>query len=330
MKDIHLGIFGATGLVGQTMLSILEEKNLPIKELSCFASERSAGTVIPFRGKDITIQALTKENIKNSSINVALSALDSDLAKEFVPYAAELGVLVIDNSSAFRMDKDIPLVVPEVNGELIGKTGNIIANPNCSTIQSVIPLKAIYDAFGIKRVIFSTYQSTSGSGVSGLKDLEEGIKGNPPTFYPHPIAYNLIPHIDDFLDNGYTKEEMKMVNETKKILHDDTIGITATAVRVPVRHSHSVSINVETKKPFTMEEVRQVLEEFPGLIVEDDVKNLVYPMTVNTEGKDEVYVGRIRRDESIENGINLWCTADNVRKGAALITIQILEKYMTN
>ncbi|MDO5714192.1 MAG: aspartate-semialdehyde dehydrogenase [Tissierellia bacterium] len=328
MKDIHLGIFGATGLVGQTMISLLEERKIPLKNISFFASARSAGTKIPFRGKEIEVLELTKENIEKAGLDVALSALDSDLAKEFVPYTASLGTTVIDNSSAFRMDPEIPLIVPEVNGDKITEDERIIANPNCSTIQSVVPLKPIYDHFGIKRIIFSTYQSTSGSGVNGLKDLEEGIKGNPPSFYPHPIAYNLLPHIDDFLDNGYTKEEMKMVNETKKILGDDTLGITATAVRVPVRHSHSVSINVETKKSFTMEEVRKVLEDFPGLIVQDDVANLVYPMTINTEGKDEVFVGRIRRDESIENGINLWCTADNIRKGAALNTVQILEKYI--
>lgn len=329
MKEIHLGIFGATGLVGQTMRSILEEKKLPLKDVTFFASERSAGKEIEFLGKKYEIVELTKENIKAANMDFALSALDSGLAKEFVPYAAECGVTVIDNSSAFRMEEDIPLVVPEVNLSAIKDGDKIIANPNCSTIQSVVPLKPIYDAFGIKRIVYSTYQSTSGSGVNGLKDLEEGIKGNPPTFYPHPIAYNLIPHIDDFLDNGYTKEEMKMVNETRKILGDDTLRITATAVRVPVRHSHSVSINVETKKPFTMEEVFKVLEDFPGLVVEDDVKNNVYPMTVNTEGKDEVYVGRIRRDESVENGLNLWCTADNIRKGAALNTIQILEKLLS-
>lgn len=328
MKDIHLGIFGATGLVGQTMISILEERKIPLKDISFFASHRSAGKTIEFNGKEYTIIELTKENIKDANLDVALSALDSDLAREFAPYATELGVTVIDNSSAFRMDEGIPLVVPEVNGEMITDDAKLIANPNCSTIQSVIPLKPIYDNFGIKRIVFSTYQSTSGSGVSGLKDLEEGIKGNPPTFYPHPIAYNLIPHIDDFLDNGYTKEEMKMVNETRKILGDDSLRITATAVRVPVKRSHSVSINVETEKPFEMKDVRKVLEEFPGIVVEDDVKNNVYPMTINSEGKDEVYVGRIRRDESLDNGINLWCSADNVRKGAALNTIQILEVYM--
>lgn len=324
---MNLGIFGATGLVGQTMLAILETrpafKDVQVK---VYASSRSKGQEIQFRGQTLVIEELTEETIKNSGLDYALSALDADLAAKFLPVAAEAGIVCIDNSSKFRMDPDKPLVVPEINLDTIKEGDKIIASPNCSTIQSVIPLKPLYDAFGIKRIVYSTYQSTSGSGVGGLRDLEEGLKGKEPTTYPYPIAFNLIPHIDKFLENGYTKEEMKMINETRKILGDETLAITATAVRVPVKSAHAVSINVETKKPFKMEEVYKVLEDFPGIVLEDDPAHNIYPMNLYTEGKDEVYVGRIRRDESVENGINLWCTADNIRKGAALNTIQILEK----
>lgn len=322
---MRLGIFGATGLVGQTMTSILEERDLPIEDIHFFASARSAGKEITFRGKTYRVEELNEENLKKANLTHALSALDAAQAREFVPMAADMGVLVVDNSSAFRMEKDVPLVVPEVNKEAVKETDRIIANPNCSTIQSVLAILPIYEHFGIERIIYNTYQSTSGSGLSGLKDLEEGIKGNPPTFYPHPIAYNILPHIDDFLPTGYTKEEMKMVNETKKILDDQSLRITATAVRVPVRSSHAVSINVETKKDFTMEEVYKAFEGVPGLILQDDPSKNLYPLTLNTEGKDEVFVGRIRRDESVDHGLNLWCTADNIRKGAALNAIQILE-----
>ena len=219
------------------------------------------------------------------------------------------------------MHKEVPLIVPEINPEDIEWSKGIVANPNCSTIQSVIPLKPLHDKFKIKRVIYSTYQSVSGSGLGGLKDLEEGKVA----FYPHQIQYNALPHIDSFLDNGYTKEEIKMIEETKKILHDDSIKVTATTVRVPVKYAHSVSINIEFEKSFEMDEVFKALENFPGLVVEDDVKNNVYPMATNAEGKDEVFVGRIRRDFSVDNGINLWCVADNIRKGAATNAVQVAE-----
>ena len=324
---MKLGIFGATGLVGQSMLKILEDRpTFKDVDLVLFASARSAGKVVSYRGKDLVIEELSEENIKKAQLDYALSALDASLSAEFLPIAAREGVICIDNSSNFRMDEDKPLVVPEINLASIKEGDKIIASPNCSTIQSVIPLKPIYDHFGIKRIIYTTYQATSGSGVGGLRDLEEGAKGEEPTTYPYPIAYNLLPHIDSFLDNGYTKEEMKMIGEARKILGDDSLAITATAVRVPVKYSHAVAINVETKKPFTLEEVKKVLEDFEGIILEDDPAKNIYPMPLNVAGKDEVYVGRIRRDESIENGLNLWCVADNTRKGAALNTIQILEK----
>lgn len=324
---MKLGIFGATGLVGQTMLKILEEReSFKDVQVEVFASSRSKGQEIDYRGQKLVVQELSEESIKAGGLDYALSALDADLAAKFLPLAAQEGIVCIDNSSYFRMDLDKPLVVPEINLDTIRPEDKIIPSPNCSTIQSIIPLKPIYDAFGIKRIIYSTYQSTSGSGVGGLRDLEEGLKGEEPTTYPYPIAFNLLPHIDKFLDNGYTKEEMKMINETRKILGDDSLAITATAVRVPVKFAHAVSINVETKKPFSLDQVYKVLEDFPGLVVQDDPAKKIYPMNLYTEGKDEVFVGRIRRDESIENGLNLWCTADNIRKGAALNTIQILEK----
>lgn len=325
MKNFTLAVLGATGLVGQTMISILEEKNLPIDNIYFFASERSEGKKIEFKGKTYTIEALSVENLKNKKIDFALSALDSDFSKEFSPILAKMGTTVIDNSSAFRMEKEIPLIVPEVNPDVAFTNKGIISNPNCSTIQSVVAIKPIYDKYGIKRIIYNTYQSVSGSGVNGLKDLEEGLKGGKNEFYPHQIAYNTIPHIDSFLDTGYTKEEMKMVDETRKILGDESIKITATAVRVPAKYSHSVSINIETKEPFEIEDVIKLYENFPGIILQNNSENNVYPTNLHAEGKDEVFVGRIRRDFSTENGINLWCTADNTRKGAALNTIQILE-----
>ena len=258
-------------------------------------------------------------------MDIALFSAGGSISKKFAPIAREHGVIVVDNSSAWRMDKDIPLVVPEVNPQDIDWNNGIIANPNCSTIQSVVPLKPLHDAFKIKRVIYSSYQAVSGSGVEGINDLENGINGGENKKYPHQIAYNCIPHIDDFLDNGYTKEEIKMIEETKKILNDQDMKVTATTVRVPVKYGHSVSINVEFEKNFDMDEVFEVLKNGKGIIVKDDIVNNVYPMAIDAEGKDEVYVGRIRRDYSVENGINLWVVADNIRKGAATNTVQIAE-----
>lgn len=330
MKSIRLAVLGITGLVGQTMLSILESKNLPIEELSVFASARSAGNKITFKGKEIEIQELTEDAIRQGKFDYILSALESDISKTFSPIAASVGSLVIDNSSCFRMDPEVPLVVPEANGDDALNNKGIIANPNCSTIQSVVALIPILENFGIKRIIYNTYQAVSGSGVNGVKDLEEGIKGEKNTFYPHQIAFNVLPHIDDFLDTGYTKEEMKMIDETRKMFHKPELPITATTVRVPVRGAHSISINVETEKPVDINELRNIYKNTQGIVLEDDVQNNVYPLALNTEGKDEVFVGRIRKDYSVENGINLWCTADNIRKGAALNAIQILEYVLAH
>ncbi|WP_308533738.1 aspartate-semialdehyde dehydrogenase [uncultured Peptoniphilus sp.] len=325
---IKLGIFGATGLVGQTMLSILEERNLPIENLFLFASERSAGEKIKFAGKDYEVLELNEENLKNSHLDYALGALDSPQAKKFLPIAAKLGIKVIDNSSAYRMDEDKPLVVPEINAEDAKYDGNIIPSPNCSTIQSVVALYPIYKKYGIKRIVYTTYQAVSGSGKKGMEDLERGMKGEKNEFYPYPIIGNVLPHIDDFLESGYSKEEMKMVNETKKIFHDDSLKITATTCRVPVRTSHMVAINVETKEDFKIEDVFDLYKNSKGIVLYDDLKNLKYPMPIIAAGKDPVYVGRIRKDISLEHGLDLICVADNMRKGAALNTIQILESLI--
>lgn len=324
MRKVNLAIVGATGMVGRTFLKILEERNFPIDNLYLFSSKKSAGTKVEFRGKEYVVEELTEDSFIRD-IDIALFSAGGGVSKKFAPIARDNGVIVVDNSSAWRMDKDIPLVVPEVNPEDIKWNNGIIANPNCSTIQSVVPLKFLHDAFKIKRVVYSSYQAVSGSGVGGIKDLENGINGGINEKYPHQIAYNCLPHIDDFMDNGYTKEEIKMIEETKKILNDQDIRVTATTVRVPVKYGHSVSINVEFENSFEMDEVFKILENGNGIIVKDDVKNNVYPMAIDVEGKDEVYVGRIRRDYSLENGINLWVVADNIRKGAATNAVQIAE-----
>ncbi len=320
MKKFNVAVAGATGLVGSTILKVLEEREFPIENIYFLSSKKSAGSKITFKGVEYTVEELT-ENSFDKNIDIALFAAGGSVSEKYAPIAVEKGVKVIDNSSIFRMNKEVPLVVPEINPEDIQWSKGLISNPNCSTIQSVVPLKPLHDKFKIKRVVYSTYQSVSGSGLNGLKDLEEGKVA----FYPHQIQFNALPHIDSFLDNGYTKEEIKMVEETKKILHDDSIRVTATTVRVPVKFAHSVSINVEFEKPFEMEDVFKALEEFPGLIVQDNVNSNVYPMAINAEGKDEVFVGRIRRDFSVENGLNLWVVADNIRKGAATNAVQIAE-----
>ena len=256
---------------------------------------------------------------------MALFSAGGGTSLKYAPCAAKAGVIVIDNSSAWRMEKDIPLVVPEVNYEDIPKNKGIIANPNCSTIQAMVALKPLHDAYKIKRVIYSTYQAVSGAGLGGYTDLENGIKGEAPKKFPYPIFGNCLPQIDDFLDNGYTKEEMKMVNETKKILHDDSIKVTATTVRVPVFHGHSESINLEFERPFDLDEVKTLLANSPGLVVVDDPANKKYPMPLYSVDKDEVFVGRIRRDDTVENGLNIWVVADNIRKGAATNAVQIAE-----
>ena len=324
MKKVNLAIVGATGMVGRTFLQVLEKREFPIENLYLFSSEKSAGTEIIFRGNKYKVEALNEESFKRY-IDIALFSAGGEVSKKFAPIARDNGVIVVDNSSAWRMDNDIPLVVPEVNSKDIEWNNGIIANPNCSTIQSVVPLTKLHEILKIKRIVYSTYQAVSGSGVGGMKDLENGIKGGENKKYPHQIAYNCIPHIDDFLDNGYTKEEMKMINETKKILNDSNLRITATTVRVPVKYGHSVCINLEFENSFEMEQIYEILKNTEGVNLVDDVKNNIYPMAINAEGKDEVYVGRIRRDYSVENGINMWVVADNIRKGAATNAVQIAE-----
>ena len=281
-----------------------------------------------FMGKEYEVIELTDENIQTYKVDIALFSAGGDTSKRFAPVFAAQGALVIDNSSAWRMDPEVPLVVPEVNPKEIKNHKGIIANPNCSTIQAVVALKPLHDAYGIKRIVFSTYQAVSGAGMGGYSDLENGIKGEAPKKFVHPIFNNCLPHIDSFIDNGYTKEEMKMIDETKKILGDYSLKITATTVRVPVFNSHSESINVEFEKPFELAELVEVLKKAPGLIVQDDPKNNVYPMAISATEKDEVFVGRIRRDESVDNGINLFVVADNIRKGAATNAVQIAEEYI--
>lgn len=320
----RVAVAGATGMVGRTMLQVLEERNYPIDELYLFASAKSAGQKVEFRGKEYTVEEL-KEDSFDRGIDIALFSAGGDTSLKFSPIAAAKGCVVIDNSSAFRMDKNVPLVVPEVNPEDVKWNRGIIANPNCSTIQAVVALKPLYDRFGIKRVVYSTYQAVSGAGLGGYNDLLNGSKGEAPKKFQHPIAFNVLPHIDSFLENGYTKEEMKMVNETRKILHDDKLRVTATTVRVPVFHGHSESINVEFERDFDIKDVFETLKNFPGIILEDNPAENVYPMPINAAGKNEVFVGRIRRDESIDSGINMWVVADNIRKGAATNAVQIAE-----
>lgn len=324
MKKANLAIVGATGMVGRTFLKVLEEKKFPINNIYLFASKKSAGKSANFLGRDIIVEELNHDSFKRD-IDIALFSAGGEISKEYAPIARENGVVVVDNSSAWRMDKDIPLVVPEVNPEDIKWNNGIIANPNCSTIQAVVPLKVLHDAYKIKRIVYSTYQAVSGSGVGGIDDLDNTIKGLENKKYPYKIAYNCLPHIDSFMDNGYTKEEIKMIEETKKILNDDTLRITATTVRVPVKYGHSISINVEFEKDFDIEDVFKLLENSEGIILQDDVKNNIYPMAINCEGKDEVFVGRVRRDFSVESGLNLWVVADNIRKGAATNAVQIAE-----
>lgn len=328
MKKYNIAVVGATGMVGNKFLQVLEERQLPIDHLHLFASAKSAGKTLKFMGKDYKVKELTTESFKDYDIDIALFSAGGSTSKVFAPIAVASGVTVIDNSSQWRMDKDVPLVVPEVNPEDILSNKGIIANPNCSTIQAVVALKPLYDNYGIERIVYSTYQAVSGAGVGGYKDLENGMKGVAPEKFPYDIAGNILPHIDVFLENGYTKEEMKMINETQKIFHNSDMKITATAARVPVFYSHSESINVELKKPFDIKDIFELYKNTEGIVLKDDVENLVYPMPKDAENHDEVYVGRIRRDFSVDNGLNIWVVADNIRKGAATNAVQIAEKLI--
>lgn len=320
---INIAVLGASGMVGQTILSILEERQVAINNIYFFSSKRSAGQTLNFKGKEHTMIELSHDAILNLDIDYALMSAGGDISLEYAPLLVDKGVCVIDNASVWRMDPDVPLVIPEVNESML-KGSLLIANPNCSTIQSVLVLKPLEDLLGIKRVVYSTYQAVSGSGVAGISDLKNKETKN----YPYPIHKNVIPHIDSFLDNGYSKEEMKMIEETRKILNRPNLKVTATTVRVPLVNTHAVSINIEFDKDFTIESIRQALSNYPGIVVADDLEHLIYPLAQDADGKDAVYVGRIRRDESLDYGINLWCVADNIRKGAALNTVQILESKM--
>ncbi len=326
MKEYNIAVVGATGMVGRTFLKVLEELQLPAKSYTLYASKRSAGTKLTLLGKEYEVKELNEDSF--DGMDIALFSAGGATSEKYAPIAASKGCLVIDNSSAWRMDPEVPLVVPEVNPEDIKKHKGIIANPNCSTIQAMVALRPLQLKYGIKRIVYSTYQAVSGAGLGGYNDLKNGINGEAPQKFNHPIFSNCLPQIDVFLENGYTKEEMKMVNETRKILGDDSIKITATTVRVPVFDCHSESINVELEKPFDLEELKECLRNAPGLIVQDDIANCVYPMPITAVGTNETYVGRIRRDESIENGVNLWVVADNIRKGAATNTVQIAQKYI--
>ena len=339
-KLFNVAVAGATGAVGNQMIACLEERAFPVKNLKLLATARSKGRKLRFMGEEVPVEELTEASFKG--VEIGIFSAGGGTSQKFAPVAAREGCVVVDNSSAWRMDPDVPLVVPEVNPHAIAKYTNkgIIANPNCSTIQMVVALAPIHREVGIKRVVVSTYQAVSGTGKKAIDELYDQTKAimnfvePEKKVYPHRIAFNCLPHIDVFLENGYTKEEMKMVLETRKILEDDTIGITATTVRVPVFFSHSESVNVETRRPITPEEVRVLLENAPGVKVVDDPSENLYPMAIDAAGKDDTFVGRIRRDESVASGINLWVVSDNIRKGAATNAVQIAEilarDYLSN
>lgn len=326
---MKIALVGATGMVGNVMLKVLAERNFNITELIPVASERSVGKQISFKNKDYTVVSL--QNAVNIKPDIALFSAGGNTSLEWAPKFAAVGTTVIDNSSAWRMDPEKKLVVPEINGDVLSNDDKIIANPNCSTIQLVMALAPLHLEYTMKRVVISTYQSVSGTGVKAVQQLENeeaGIEGE--MVYPHPIGRNALPHCDIFLENGYTKEEMKLVKEPKKILGDDTFSITATAVRIPTAGGHSEAVNVQFKHDFDIEKVRKLLRETPGVIVQDNVKENLYPMPITAHEKDEVFVGRIRRDESQENSLNLWIVSDNLRKGAATNAVQIAEYLVEN
>ncbi len=333
-KEYNVAIAGVTGAVGKVFLSILEERNFPVKNLIPLASYRSKGRKILFKGEELEVRELRNDSFND--VDIALFSAGASTSKEFAKFAVDSGAVVIDNSSAFRMEEDVPLVVPEINREKIFEHNGIIANPNCSTIVLVVALKPIYDISPIKRIIVSTYQAVSGAGAKAIVELEnqtreiicEGKKYADSKVFPVQIAFNVIPHVDIFLDNGYTKEEMKMVHETRKIFNDSNIMISATTVRVPVFTSHSEAVFVETKEKIELDRVMDALANGRGLILKDDFRNAVYPTTLDSSGGDDIYVGRVREDISVENGICMWVVGDQLRKGAALNTIQIAEELI--
>jgi aspartate-semialdehyde dehydrogenase len=331
MRPFNVAVVGATGAVGNEMIETLEQRKFPVRNIKLLASERSAGMTLTYMGHEVKVEVLNENSFKD--MEIGLFSAGGSVSQKFAPIAAQAGCVVVDNTSAFRMEPEIPLVVPEVNPHAIAryKKRGIIANPNCSTIQMVVALKPLHDVAKIKRIVVSTYQAVSGTGKKAIAELENqvlAIYGNKEithSVYAHQIAFNCLPHIDVFLDNGYTKEEMKMVNETKKILEDDSILVTATTVRVPVFFGHSESVNVEFEKEMTPDQAREILLKAPGVIVSDNPKKNIYPLAIYAAGKDETFVGRIRKDDSVKYGINMWVVADNIRKGAALNAVQIAE-----
>jgi aspartate-semialdehyde dehydrogenase len=328
-----VAVVGATGAVGTEMIELLEERKFPVTRLVPLASSRSAGGMVTFRGNEVPIEVLTKDSF--AGVDIALFSAGAELSREFAPIAVKAGAVVIDNSAAWRMTPDVPLVVPEVNAHDIQQHKGIIANPNCSTIQMVVALKPLHDEARIKRIVVTTFQSVSGTGKDAMDELMAecqdllSFKEASPKVYPYQIAFNCLPQIDDFLPSGYTKEEMKMVHETRKIMGDQSIHVTATTVRVPVYVGHSEAINIETERKLSANDARAILSTAPGVLLYDDPAHKIYPMPLEVAGKDEVYVGRVREDESIANGLNLWVVADNLRKGAALNAVQIAE-HLTN
>ena len=324
---MKVAVVGVTGLVGTRMVEVLEERNFPVDEFIPVASGRSAGKLISFKGKDYPV--VTAEEAVAMKPDLALFSAGADISKEWAPKFAEVGCRVVDNSSCWRMDPTKKLVVPEINAEVLEKEDFIIANPNCSTIQMLLPLAPLHEKYTIKRIVVSTYQSVTGSGTPAINQMmterNGGKWGEYPAFYHFPIDQNVIPHIDVFLENGYTKEEMKMVNETHKILGDYSIGVSPTTARVPVQGGHSESINLEFEKDFTLEEVREIWSRTEGVTIQDDPSKFVYPMPLYSLGKDDVFVGRLRRDPSVKYGLNFWCVSDNIRKGAATNAVQIAE-----
>ena len=325
---MKVAVVGATGLVGTKMLQVLEERHFPVTELLPVASSRSWGKKVTFQGKEWTVMS-ADEAIAQKPV-LAIFSAGGATSGELAPKFAAIGCYVVDNSSYWRMDPKVPLVVPEINADVLKKDDYIIANPNCSTIQMVLPLAPLHKAYGIKRIVVSTYQSVTGAGQKGIEQLEAERAGGSGTKFPHQIDLNVLPHIDSFLPDGYTKEEMKMVNETRKILRDPSIAVSATTVRVPVKGGHSESVNIEFQKPYDLDEARRLMAEMPGVVLQDDPSANLYPMPITAWEKDDVFVGRIRRDPSVENGLNLWCVSDNIRKGAATNAVQIAQVLLKN
>lgn len=324
---MKVAVVGATGLVGTVILKVLEERQFPVSELLPVASERSVGRTVRFAGSEVPV--VSAETALAARPQIALFSAGAAVSRELAPRFAAVGCRVVDNSSCWRMDPSVPLVVPEINGDVLGASDMIVANPNCSTIQMLLPLAPLHRRWGIRRIVVSTYQSVSGTGYKALAQMEAERAGRQwgeyPAVYPHPIDLNILPHIDDFLDSGYTKEEMKMVNETHKILADPGIAVSPTTVRVPVTGGHSESVNVELCRDFDLSEVRSVIASAPGCVLQDDPSAAVYPMPLYAQGRDEVFVGRIRRDPTVPYGLSLWCVADNLRKGAAVNAVQIAQ-----